>query len=57
MKQSEIIKYYEENDELRCKGLTIPEIKSMIKAELGYKQRVDKTTCFLLKRIAEIYQK
>jgi hypothetical protein len=56
MKQSEIIKYYEENGGLRCKYWNIKQIKSYIKSEFGKKQRVYDSTCIELKRSAEMYQ-
>lgn len=57
MTQREIIKYYNENGGLRCKSWTIKEIKEYIKADLGQLQRVNKTTCYELKRTAEIFQR
>ena len=57
MKQREIINYYEENGGLRCKNWTINEIKEYIKGDIGSHQRIYKSTCRELKRIAEIYQR
>ena len=57
MKQQEIIRYYEDNGGLCCKCWTIKEIKEYIKSDLGREQRVYNSTCQLLKRTAEIYQR
>lgn len=57
MTQKELIKYYNENGGLRCKYWSIKEIKAYIKADLGEKQRVYKSTCNDLKATAEIYQR
>lgn len=57
MTQKEIMKYFDDNGGLRCKYWTIKEIKEYIKAEFGEQQRVNTSTCFLLKRTAEIYQR
>lgn len=57
MTQKELIKFYNENGGLRCKSWGVKEIKAFIKAEFGKKQRVYKSTCYDLKRTAEIYQR
>lgn len=57
MKQKEIIAYYENNGGLRCSDWTLKEIKDCIKSDFGADQRVYKSTCYLLKRMAELYQK
>ena len=57
MTQREIINYYTENGGLRCKNWSISEIKKHIKSDIGPQQRVNKKTCYELKRTAEIYQR
>lgn len=57
MKQREIIRYYDSIGGLRCKNLTLSEIKEIIKADFGKDQRVTKETCRLIKRTAEMYQR
>jgi len=54
MKQQEIIKYYENNGGLLCSDWTLKEIKDYIKSDLGADQRVYKSTCYLLKRMADL---
>ena len=57
MTQKEIIRYYNDNGGLRCKGWTLKEIKEYIKADLGSDQRVYDATCRELKRTAETCQR
>lgn len=57
MTQREILKYYEENGGLRCKGWTLLAIKETIKDDFGKKVRVYWSTCRELKRTAEMYQR
>jgi len=56
MTQKEIIKYYEENGGLRCKGWKIREIQKHVKDDLNV-NLVTPRTAILLKRTAEIYQR
>lgn len=56
MTQQQLLDYYYEN-ELRCKGWSLDEIKSYIKEDFGSQQRVYKKTCWLIRRTAEIYQR
>ena len=57
MTQKEIIRYYNDNGGLRCKGWTLKEIKEYIKADLCSDQRVYDATCRELKRTAETCQR
>jgi hypothetical protein len=55
--QKELIRYYNENGGLRCKGWSCKEVKNHIKADFGSSQRVYNSTCLQLIREAEIMQR
>ncbi len=57
MTQNELIKYFADEFQLRCKYWTDKEIKEYIKETCGKSQRVYKSTIFYIKRTAEMYQR
>ena len=58
MTQEDILKYYNENGGLRCKGWSLEKIRNHIKDELGDRvPRILRKTCLELRNTANMYQR